>query len=99
MPGAITGQKVDSSGNPWIWGVGPVQYWSSGNAYYDFTIKASSADIIAYYEQQMPTLGWKEGSKNGSTEVDFTRGAMELIITIRPYENDTNMVQIDEHSQ
>jgi len=104
MPGAITGQKVDSTGNPWQeWEVGTPYayggYFSTGNAYYDFTIKASPADIIAYYEQQMPTLGWKESSKNGSTEVDFTRGSMELIITIHSSENDTNMVQIDEHSQ
>jgi len=64
---------------------------------YDFHIKASAADIIAYYQQQMQTLGWKSG--NGSGDLIFTNGDHTLTVSILPYGDggDINEVKLSMH--
>ena len=101
MPGVIDGQVIGLlEGDP-IMGNDPHSAGASDATEYDFHIKASSADIIAYYQQQMQTLGWNGGSENdlgdGSKEVDFSNGGTSISITIKPLSDDINEVDIKIH--
>lgn len=51
---------------------------------YSFITSVSSEDLIAYYEEHMPELGWKERS-------DIDTGSDYTIIT---FQNSTNMAYI-----
>ena len=99
MPGAIDG-VVEGTG--WL-GIcsyeDPHSDMASYCNAYVFHIKASSADISAYYEQQMQILGWK--SENGSNEngigvLLFSNGSHTLTISILPNgsEGDINEVEL-----
>ena len=95
MPGAIDGEMAGG------YGADPRGDFASYENEYDFHIKASSADIIAYYQQQMQTLGWNSGSENdlgdGSKEIDFSNGSKSVSFTIKPLSDDINEVDIIIH--
>jgi hypothetical protein len=61
---------------------------------YYFKIKASATDITSYYQEQMPTLGWKvvAGYADVFTGGFFVKGSVSVSITIRPYGGDFNDV-------
>jgi hypothetical protein len=95
MPGAIDGEMAGG------YGADPHGDGAVYENEYDFHIKASSADIIAYYQQQMQTLGWNSGSENdlgdGSKEIDFSNGSKSISFTIKPQSDDINEVDIIIH--
>ena len=84
MPGAIDGEMAGPGVDGPICGGDPHSAEAPYCTEYDFHIKASSADISAYYEQQMQTLGWKSEG-NGNEILMFTNGSYTLTITILPY--------------
>jgi hypothetical protein len=95
MPGAIDGEMAGAYGGD------PHGDGASYENEYDFHIKASSADIIAYYQQQMQTLGWNSGNESdlgdGSKEIDFSNGGKSVSFTIKPQSDDINEVGIIIH--
>ena len=64
MPGAIDGEVIGLWRGTLLWVTDPHSAGASDATEYDFHIKASSADIIAYYQQQMQTLGWNSGNES-----------------------------------
>ena len=62
---------------------------------YQFTTKASAAEIIAFYESEMPKLGWglSPDMMASSEEPVFSKGGMYAFFKITP-EGDHNVVYI-----